>query len=257
MTPLPKMMVAPNGARLTKADHPALPITLPEIVTCTRACRDAGADGLHLHLRDTDQSHLLDVGAYREALAEFSVKLPGFPVQITTEAVGQYDPAAQREVALESGASLVSASVRELCRDPIDATRAFYEECAARGIAIQHILYDASDGELLAEVLPKDVLQSPDLQLIYVLGRYTAGQVSDRHDLDAFLNWATRHEISPDWAICAFGQNETASLVYAAQKGGKCRVGFENSRLHADGRVASDNSERVREVIKAVQAPTE
>lgn len=32
MSPLPRLMVAPNGARLTKADHPQLPITIPEIV---------------------------------------------------------------------------------------------------------------------------------------------------------------------------------------------------------------------------------
>lgn len=254
MTALPALMVAPNGARLTKADHPALPMTLPEIVSCARACHAAGADGLHLHLRDSTGAHLLDAGAYREAVQEISRKLPAMAVQITTEAVGKYEPPHQREIALNSGAALVSASVRELCRDPADVTRAFYEDCAAQGIAIQHILYDRADGELLAKTLPAELLATSDLQLLFVLGRYATDQNSNPHDLDDFLDWMGAHDLSPDWAVCAFGQNETASLAYAAQKGGKCRVGFENSRVHADGTMAKDNAERVKAVRTAIGA---
>ena len=32
MIPLPRIMVAPNGARLTKDEHPALPVTIAESV---------------------------------------------------------------------------------------------------------------------------------------------------------------------------------------------------------------------------------
>ena len=51
---LPKIMVAPNGARLGKADHPALPVTIAEIVACAAACWHAGAGGIHAHVRDAD-----------------------------------------------------------------------------------------------------------------------------------------------------------------------------------------------------------
>lgn len=251
MTPLPSLVVAPNGARLTKADHPALPVTLPEIITCAQACHAEGADGLHLHLRDADQGHLLDAGAYREALAELAIALPDMAIQITTEAVGQYGPAHQRDIALGSGARLVSASVRELCRDAPDLTQGFYNDCAARGIAIQHILYDTDDCALLAKVLPTALLHAPDLQLLFVLGRYAVDQQSVPTDLNPFLEWLKARGLSPDWGLCAFGQNETASLVYGARKGGKCRVGFENSRQHPDGSIAADNAERVRNVRAA------
>ncbi len=174
MTALPRVMVAPNGARRTKADHPALPMTLPEIVETTRACRQAGADGLHLHLRNAEGRHILDTGLYREALAELRSAVPDMALQITTEAVGLYDAAHQREVALTSNASLVSASIREMTTDTPDTTaRAFYEDCAAHNIAIQHILYDPQEFDLLARILPPDLLQTPDLQLIFVLGRYS------------------------------------------------------------------------------------
>ncbi|MBU6494463.1 MAG: 3-keto-5-aminohexanoate cleavage protein, partial [Burkholderiales bacterium] len=38
---------APNGARKTHADHPALPITPDELAATARACLDAGAAMLH------------------------------------------------------------------------------------------------------------------------------------------------------------------------------------------------------------------
>jgi uncharacterized protein (DUF849 family) len=252
MTPLPRLMVAPTGARRTKADHPALPVTLPEIVETARACLDAGADGLHLHLRDAKGRHLLDAGAYREALAELRQTVPAMTLQITTEAAGLYAPPHQRAVALGAGADLVSVALREMATEE-DEAPGFYATCAGRGIAVQHILYDADDFELLARLLPPDLLTAPDLQLIFVLGRYSAGQESDARDLAPFLDRLHTREAPADWAACAFGRAETACLLAAHQADGKLRVGFENSLWHADGRLARDNAERVRAVRAALR----
>lgn len=252
MTPLPRLMVAPNGARRGKADHPALPVTLPEIVETARACAEAGADGLHLHLRDQNGAHVLDAGLYREALGELGRTVPDMAIQITTEAVGRYASAHQRRVALEAGATLVSAALREIATDTPDATTTgFYDNCAARGIAVQHILYGPEDFDLLTRLVPAPLLDSPDLQLIFVLGRYARDQESTPADLVPFLRALDRHGLAPDWAVCAFGRGETACLVEARRRGGKLRVGFENSLWHADGRIARDNAERVRAVRAA------
>jgi len=251
---LPRLMVAPNGARLRKADHPAVPITVDEIVDCARTCQAAGADGLHLHLRDADGMHLLDAGQYRAAVKTLSMAVPEMVVQITTEAVGRYTPAEQRQVALESGCAYVSISIREMLREGPDEIAAFYAGLDDRGIAVQHILYDVADANLLASTLPSKILHSKHLQMIFVLGRYTAGQVSDPDALTPFLTWKDALGIAPDWAVCAFGQGETACLATAIAAGGKCRVGFENATVHADGTVAKDNAERVAVIAKLVQA---
>lgn len=99
----------------------------------------------------------------------------------------------------------VSASVGELCRDVHDVTRAFYDDCYKRGIAVRHILYEVGDAALLTRVLDEKLLTAPDLQLIFVLGRYTVGQKSDPKELDPFLDWLTSTGRTPDWAVCAFG----------------------------------------------------
>ncbi|KFE35862.1 3-keto-5-aminohexanoate cleavage protein [Thioclava atlantica] len=250
---LPRIMVAPNGATKTKADHPALPITLDEITETARACRAAGAGALHLHLRDDAGGHLLDSGAYREALAHLRPRLGDMAVQVTTEASGRYAPGHQRYVALQSGADMVSVSTREMLRDEARLATRFYEEAEERGIAVQHILYTREDAEALAQVLPARLFRSPTLQLIFVMGRYIEGQVSTPAMLSPFRDWMRDEAITPDWAICAFGQGETACLRAALEAGGKVRVGFENSLVMEDGRPARDNAERVA-AIAALQS---
>lgn len=249
MRALPRLMVAPNGARRGEADHPALPVTLPEIVETARACFEVGAGGLHLHLRDGVGRHLLDAGAYREALEELRDAVPGMAVQVTTEAAGAYAPPAQRAVALGSGADLVSVALREMAAEEEEAP-GFYADCAERGIAVQHILYEAADFDLLTRLVPKDLRAAEGLQLIFVLGRYSDGQESDARDLEPFLERLAAREAPADWALCAFGRAETDCLRAAHAAGGKLRVGFENSLWHEDGRVARDNAERVRAVVE-------
>lgn len=254
MTPLPRLMVAPNGARRGKRDHPALPVTLPEVVETARACRAAGADGLHLHLRDAEARHLLDAGAYREALTELHRAVPDLVVQITTEAAGRYAPPHQRAVALGAGADLVSVALREMASPPHDMTApSFYAACAEKGIAVQHILYDAADFDLLERLVPAGLAGAPGCQMIFVLGRHSAVQESDPRDLNPFLHRLAKCGIPADWAVCAFGRSETACLVAAHAAGGKLRVGFENNLLNADGTEARDNAERVAVIGRILQ----
>ena len=247
---LPRIMVAPNGARKLKADHPAVPLSEDEIVACARDCFAAGADGLHLHIRDADGGHLLDAKTYQSAVNAVARAVPGMAIQITTEAVGVYETDVQKQVALNAGASRVSVSIAEMCRDGEHAAQLFYAESAARGIAVQHILYDVADAALLARVLPEALFRAGALQVLFVLGRYSENQTSDPDELTPFLDWMLQEGISPDWALCAFGPRETDCLERAFQAGGKCRIGFENSLLMADGRVAKDNAERVAELVE-------
>ena len=51
---------APNGARRTEADHPALPLGPDELAREAAACREAGATVPHLHVRDAAGRHSLD-----------------------------------------------------------------------------------------------------------------------------------------------------------------------------------------------------
>ncbi|MEL7177161.1 MAG: 3-keto-5-aminohexanoate cleavage protein [Pseudomonadota bacterium] len=255
MTPLPQIMVAPNGARLLKTDHPEVPLTQAEIVACAKACFLAGADGIHAHIRDDAGQHLLDVEAYRKLLWALKEALPEMAVQITTEAVGVYDVDVQMDVALRSGATMVSAAIREICRAGTQTAASFYQTCADQGVAIQHILYDKADCTLLESALSHSALTDPALQVLFVLGRHSPTSTADPADLAPFMHWLKDRGIHPDWAVCAFGATETECLSKAVALGGKCRVGFENSTIRGSGTVARDNAQKVadlKEVLASV-----
>jgi uncharacterized protein (DUF849 family) len=249
---LPTLMVAPNGARLGRGDHSALPVTVEQIVDCAARCHRAGADGAHVHVRDADGAHVLDAGLYRELIAELILKAPDMTVQITTEAVGRYSPLEQRRLVSEVKPRAVSVALREITADGDEANaRRFWHETAEAGTDVQHILYSPAEVLTLATYARSGALPSGRPQVLYVLGRYAEDQLAKPADLDPFLAAASAFPTHPDWAVCAFGRDETACLVHANRRGGKLRVGFENNLYMADGTIAPDNAARVGEVAAA------
>ncbi len=250
MSPLPRLMVAPNGTRLTKTDHPALPVTIPEIVACAVACHEAGADGLHAHVRDSSGRHVLDAGLYAELLAELSHQTPRLRVQVTTEAAGQYRPDEQRKLVTTLRPPMVSIALREITAEPDhEVTRHFFAFCADAGIAVQHILYDEGDVKHLRGLVAQNVVPEGELQVLHVLGRYASGQIATPADLDAPLAVQLALGLVADWAVCAFGPQETDCLCAALRKGGKVRIGFENNFAMRDGSIARNNAQRVAEIV--------
>ena len=244
----PLIMVAPNGARLGKADHPALPLSFDEIAQTAKACHRAGAGALHLHVRDRNGAHSLDAGLYREALGAVATEVPEMPVQITTEAVGRFSVEAQFACLTGVRPQWASVSVREMARD-VDIARKFYAFAHETGARLQHILYDTADAALLAQWQADGIVQPDQTEVILVLGRYADGLPSDPDAVRAF-----HAALAPDtpWMICAFGASEHACLREAARLGGDLRVGFENSRTAGDGTNWADNAASVAALVTAL-----
>ncbi len=250
--PLPRLMVAPNGARRGKADHNALPITLEESVATAVACKKAGADGLHLHVRDKEGRHSLDTGLYREAIAALEHAVPNLFVQVTSEAAGCYSSDAQRAMIRELRPPSVSVALREMLRAHTDtpSARAFYAWAHAEGVDVQHIVYSARELNWLLDCIDQKTVPGTHHQLQLVLGSYAGSMLPRPRDLEAYLAplHARSADLTFDWMVCAFGSTETACLAHAAARGGKVRVGFENSLWNADGSLARDNAARVAEI---------
>lgn len=258
MRPLPRLMVAPNGARRGKVDHPALPVTDDELVETARACQQAGADGLHMHIRDASGRHLLDARRYATLLDRLADQVPGMYLQVTSEAAGRYEAEEQRAMMRGLRPKYVSVALREMVRHPDDwpAARDFYLWAADQGIEIQHILYSPHEVSAFADAWVSGLIPGKSQLLQFVQGSYANGS-RDSIPLESYLEPLRRAEgMSFDWMSCAFGADETASLVRAAELGGKARVGFENSLHNRDGTIAADNAARVREVDAAIRAVT-
>ena len=247
---LPPIMVAPNGARRGRADHPALPVTDDQLIETARACAQAGANGLHAHIRDADEGHLLDAGRYRDLTDRLTEAVPDMYLQVTSEAAGRYDAATQQRMIRTLKPAHVSVALREMVphADAWPEAEEFYAWAYGNGVEIQHITYSLAELDQFIQAAESGRIPGDHHLLQLVLGTYDGSQLSrpcDIHPLVARMN-ASDHSF--DWMLCAFGPEETDCLVEAARLGGKARVGFENSLWNADGSIATDNAERVREV---------
>lgn len=247
---IPKLMVAPNGARLQSTDHPSVPVTIPDILTCARDCYAAGAGALHAHVRDVNGEHALDAGLFRELTSELSHTIPEMCLQISTECVGRYTPEDQRRLVREVKPGLVSIALQE--QNPTGKTeksKTFYTWMNDNGVEVQHILYTMEDLLWYQQLLEDGYIQCRGPEVLFVLGRHLMGRNSSPADLDEFLT-VLEPDFNIQWAVCAFGSAETRCLAYASSRGGKLRVGFENNLFNDDGHIALDNADRVREITR-------
>lgn len=252
MTPPLVVMVAPNGARKTRADHPNLPISPEELAREAAACLQAGASALHVHVRDEAGRHSIDPGRYREALGEIRRAVgERMVLQITTEAVGRFSADEQMRCVRELRPEAVSLALRELVPDAAaeEAAGRFFAWLREEGIAPQFILYDPEDAARFRELHRRRVIPQARPFPLFVLGRYVDPVKVRPADLLPFL---VGHDPALPWSMCAFGPAEYGAALATAAIGGHVRLGFENNTRLADGAEAPDNAALVRQLAAVV-----
>lgn len=254
------IIVAPNGARKTKQDHAQLPMTIEEMVAETKACQTAGATMIHLHARDAQGRHSLEVDDNLEIYHAVKAAVGNsMIVQLTTEAVGMY--LSQQQMALIKAVKPEAASfaLRELIPDEQSEEQGFvfFDWVADQGILSQIILYDQADIERYFSLRERGVLSKHNQHALVVLGRYNEAQQSSPWDLRT-LHLERFIEENVRCAVCAFGAREHDCLTHGMLLGLDVRVGFENNHLSSDGQLAKSNAEqvqRLKEVSKLLCVP--
>jgi len=245
---------APNGAYKQTADHAQVPLTAEQLARTAKSCLDAGAGMLHLHIRDAQCRHSLDVAGYRQALAAVRAAVGNAMVlQITSEAAKVYEAPAQIAMVRELRPEAVSVGLREVDQPGIgEADLAdFFGWLAREKVMTQVILYDTADLRRWQDLRQRGVVPDAPWFLLFVLGRYTAGQTSSPTDVVPFVH---AHTGAEPWAVCAFGKTEHACVTAAASLGGHVRVGFENNLYLKNGSVAPDNAALVTQAADAARS---
>ena len=256
---------APNGAHKTREEHHQLPVTTAQLADTAAAVLAAGAQMIHLHVRDAHGKHTLDAGAYQAAIEAIRAKAgDDLFIQITSEAAGVYDSEQQRRAmyAVNTAAAGVSPdgvslALRELIRAPEDVAPAgeLFHHLAGRGVLAQYILFSIDDiaryGALLKQGVIPPLDHSAGHSILLVVGRYGAQPSTPdtlRRMLEALRGCTNQ---PPSWMVCAFGEHEFDCLLEAVKLGGHVRVGFENSLLLRTGQVAADNRQLVTQLVEA------
>ena len=245
--------VAPNGAYKQRPDHAALPLTSAELGQTAKQCLDAGAAMIHMHIRDAQGRHSLDVQGYRDAQQAVKAAVgDDMIIQVTSEAARVYKAPEQIAMVTALQPEAVSVGLREVDQPEIgDAGLAqFFGWLAKERVMTQVIVYDVADLQRWQALRAQGVIPDAPWSLLFVLGRYSVGQTSEPRDL---LPFVMAHTGSEPWSMCAFGAGEHACATTAAALGGHVRVGFENNLLLNNGQVAPDNAALVRQVADSAR----
>ena len=101
--------LAPTGAESAKADVPALPVSVDEVVSTARDCEALGAAVVHLHVRDLDTRPTLDLVRVREVVDAVR-QSTDLVVQLSSGGAVT-DPLTDRVAVLDAGPDAASLSL--------------------------------------------------------------------------------------------------------------------------------------------------
>lgn len=242
------ILCAPNGARRTRADHAAIPITPQELAHCAKQIQAEGASMLHLHVRDDSACHSLDVERYRSAIDAVAAQIGNsLVIQITSEAAGKYAADEQMRMIKALKPEAVSIALREVfpSHGRTATERDFARWLIEQGIFFQIILYGTDDIVSFELALRAGLFGTTPPFTLLVAGRYGDSGAVSAAALRAIE--ARLPSLDFPWALCAFGAAEHDAVELAARHGGHVRVGFENNLNRKDGQPAASNAELVAE----------
>ena len=244
---------APNGARRTHEDHPAIPITPEQLAVEAAALVDQQVSVLHLHVRDKDQEHSLAPDHYRAAIGAIRNAVGDqLIIQVTSESVGIYDRSEQMEMVRSLRPEAVSLALRELCPDESAESEAgrFYEFLRKEHIWPQHILYTADQVARFETLQAKGIFASDDPAFLLVLGNYVGAVEGSVAELEEMRERADFSKFP--WSVCCFGGSELTCMLSATALGGHVRMGFENNLWLENGTLAATNSSLIQQYTGAI-----
>ncbi|MCU0266277.1 MAG: 3-keto-5-aminohexanoate cleavage protein [Actinomycetia bacterium] len=251
--------VAPTGAETAKADAPALPVTLSELVETARACEAAGAAMIHVHIRDDAAQPTLDLGRLTETVAAVRDG-SGLLVQLSTGG-SVHDPFEDRLAVLEAApdsCSLTCGTVNfgdDVFLNPWPFMVELYRRTQEAGIVPEFELFDLGQVHALNRLL--DEYGPPSgghVHCDFVMG-VPGGMPAS---LEALLTGVRALPAGASWSATGVGRGTLPVALGALAAGGHLRVGMEDTLTYAKGEPVRDNAQlvaRAAELARLAQRP--
>ena len=238
--------VAPTGAESAKADVPALPVTVEEVVATAKDCERVGAAVIHLHVRDTDTRQTLDLPRVREVVTAVRENTD-LVVQLSSGGAVT-DPFDARLAVLDAepdAASLTLGTVnfgRDVFSNPWDLIVELHTQMQQRGIVPEYEVFDLGQLATLARLLDKyGPPHGGHVHVDLVMG-VPGGMPGTAQALTACLPFLPE---GATFAATGIGRTSLPVMLAALSAGGHLRVGMEDTLTYAPGEPVRDNAQLV------------
>ena len=238
--------VAPTGAEAAKADVPALPVTLEELVAAAKACEAAGAALVHVHIRDDSAQPTLDGGRLKETVAALR-ESTGLVVQLSTGG-SVHDPFEDRLAVLDAepdSCSLTCGTVNfggEVFLNPWTFMVELYRRTQEMQVVPEFELFDLGHVTALNRLLDK---YGPpfggQVHCDLVMG-VPGGMPGTAQALVATI---ADLPSGASWSATGVGRTTLPVALAALSAGGHLRVGLEDTLTYYPGERVRDNTQLV------------
>lgn len=251
--------VAPTGAESAKADVPALPVTLDELVSAARECEALGASIVHVHIRDSAARPTLDLGLLTETVAALRAET-GLIVQLSTGGAVT-DPEEHRLRVLDAAPDMASCTMgtlnfgADVFMNRWQFIVELHERMQERGIVPEYEIFDLGQLGTLAKLLEKYGPPAGghvhcDL-VMGVPGGMPGTAAALVAAVQALPSGAT-------FSATGVGRSSLPVALASLAVGGHLRVGMEDTLTYAAGQPVVSNAQlvaRAAELASLVQRP--
>lgn len=243
--------VAITGSLPTKANNPAVPITIAEQIESTHAAFEAGASIVHAHVRDDEGKPTSDPARFAALMAGVQKHCPGMIIQLSTG--GRSGAGAARGGMLPLKPDMASLSVgsnnfpTRVYENPPDLVDWLASEMVTYGVKPEVEAFDLSHILKAHDMWRKGQITAlPYVQ--FVMGVKNA-MPADRDVFDYYIHTVKRL-FGPNalWCAAGIGPAQLTLNEWSVSSGGHARTGLEdNVRLDRDT-LAPSNAALVKRV---------
>jgi uncharacterized protein (DUF849 family) len=241
--------VAPTGAESAKADVPALPVTLDELVATAKNCEAVGASVIHVHIRDGEARPTLDQGRLRATVGALRSST-SLIVQLSSGGAVT-DPEDARLAVLDADPDMASCTMGTVnFGDDVFLNRwqfivELHTRMLERRIVPEYEIFDLGQLTSLVRLLDKHGLPfGGHVHVDFVMG-VPGGMPGTAEALVACKHALRELPEGTTFSATGIGRSTLPVLLAALAAGGHLRVGMEDTITYGKGQPVESNAQLV------------
>ena len=242
--------VAPTGAESAKAEVPALPVTLDELVATARECEALGAAVIHVHVRDGEARPTLDLGRLRDTVAALREQTR-LVIQLSSGGAVT-DSEADRLRVLDAAPEMASCTMGTVnFGDDVFLNRwefivELHTRMRDRGIVPEYEIFDLGQLTALRRLLDRYGPPAGGHVHVDLVMGVPGGMPGTAEALVACLRDLPE---GATFSATGIGRSTLPVLLASLSAGGHLRVGMEDTVTYAKGQPVESNMQLVARAV--------
>lgn len=240
-----------SGAEVTKANNPAVPYTVEEMVREAKSAVDAGAAVIHLHVREDDGTPTQSKDRFEETMKAIQEACPDVIILPSTggatwmTAKERLQPVFLKPEIATLDCGTCNFGGDEVFTNTVNMIEEFSTTMKEHGVKPECEVFEKGMIDTAIKMMEKGLISKP-MHFNFVLG-VPGAMTATARDLVFMVGSIPE---GSTWVATGVGRNSFPMAQMAIAMGGNVRVGFEDNVYMEKGVLAKSNGELVAKVVE-------